>query len=360
MLLYLEGGQKMRRFSRIKSSEIGHTPGDLHGVEKNGKSEIELIIYNADNYERKKIDDIREEDINNENYLSWINIIGIKDVDLLKKVGSLLDLHPLTLEDITNTRQRPKKEEFENYLITIIDILSYNGDYIHSEQVSLILTENAVITFQEAEGDNFDPIRRRIEEGKGQIRKKGADYLLYSLLDAVVDNYFKILEKNEEQLEEIDRNVISEKAGPETLELIRSLKQEVIFLRKNIFPLNNVFSSLYRMDYNLINKDTNYYLRDVYDHVVQLIDEIDVIREMLSSLVDVYLSNKSNKMNEIMKVLTIIATIFIPLTFIAGIYGMNFQYMPELDNEIAYPAVMIFMLIIAVLQLIYFRWKKWF
>jgi magnesium transporter len=350
----------MRRFSRIKSSEIGHTPGDLHGVEENGKSEIELIRYNSDNYERRKIEEISEEFLNNNDYVSWINITGIRDVEVIKKVGKLLDLHPLTLEDITNTRQRPKKEEFENYLITIIDILSYNGDYIQSEQVSLILTENAVITFQEAEGDDFDPIRRRLEEAKGQIRKKGADYLLYSLLDAVVDNYFKILEKTEEQLEEIDKSVVSEKAGPETLELIQSLKQEIIFLRKNIWPLNSVFSSLYRIDFNLFNKETDYYLRDVYDHIVQLMDEIEVIREMLSSMLDVYLSNKSNKMNEVMKVLTIIATIFIPLTFVAGIYGMNFQYMPELDNKLAYPAVMIFMLIIAVLQLIYFRWKKWF
>jgi magnesium transporter len=350
----------MRRFSRIKSSEIGHTPGDLHGVEENGNSEIELIRYNSDNYERRKIEEISEEFLNNNDYVSWINITGIRDVEVIKKVGKLLDLHPLTLEDITNTRQRPKKEEFENYLITIIDILSYNGDYIQSEQVSLILTENAVITFQEAEGDDFDPIRRRLEEAKGQIRKKGADYLLYSLLDAVVDNYFKILEKTEEQLEEIDKSVVSEKAGPETLELIQSLKQEIIFLRKNIWPLNSVFSSLYRIDFNLFNKETDYYLRDVYDHIVQLMDEIEVIREMLSSMLDVYLSNKSNKMNEVMKVLTIIATIFIPLTFVAGIYGMNFQYMPELDNKLAYPAVMIFMLIIAVLQLIYFRWKKWF
>jgi magnesium transporter len=350
----------MRRFSRIKSSEIGHTPGDLHGVEGNGKSEIELIRYNSDDYKKIKITEISEEIFSNDNYVNWINITGIRDVEVIKKVGQLLNLHPLTLEDITNTRQRPKKEEFENYLITIIDILSYNGDYIQSEQVSLILTENAVITFQEAKGDDFDPIRIRIEEGKGQIRKKGADYLLYSLLDAVVDNYFKILEKTEEQLEEIDKNVISEKAGPETLELIQALKQEIIFLRKNIWPLNSVFGSLYRIDFNLFNKETDYYLRDVYDHIVQLMDEIEVIREMLSSMLDIYLSNKSNKMNEVMKVLTIIATIFIPLTFVAGVYGMNFQYMPELDNKLAYPAVMIFMLIIAVLQLIYFRWKKWF
>jgi len=350
----------MRRFSRIKSSEIGHTPGDLHGVEKNGAAEIELIKYNQSDYERRKIEEITEELIKDKEFVTWINIIGINDVEVVKRVGELLEIHPLTLEDITNTRQRPKKEEFENYLITILDILSYKEDYLESEQVSLILTNNTVITFQEEKGDDFDPIRRRIEEAKGQIRKRGADYLLYSLLDSVVDNYFKILETTEQHLEEIDELVVSAKAGPETLERIQSLKQEIIFLRKNIWPLSNVFGSLYRLDFSFISRETDYYFRDVYDHIVQLMDELEVSREMLSSMLDVYLSNKSNKMNEVMQVLTIIATIFIPLTFIAGVYGMNFHYMPELDNRLAYPAVMIFMLVIAVIQLIYFRWKKWF
>jgi len=350
----------MRKFSRLKSSEIGHTPGDLHGVEKDGSAKIEVIKYNQDEYIREKFDEISEEIFNDDKYVSWINIIGINDVEVLKKVGKILKLHPLTLEDITNTRQRPKKEEFDDYLITIIDILSYSDEYIQSEQVSLILTQNAVITFQETEGDDFNSIRRRLEEAKGQIRRRKADYLLYALLDSVVDNYFQILEKTEERLEEIDDKVVSAEAGPEILELIQSLKEEIIFLRKNIWPLSSVFNSLYRVDFALMQKETDYYLRDVYDHVVQLMDEIEVSREMLSSMLDVYLSNKSNKMNEVMQVLTIIATIFIPLTFIVGIYGMNFQYMPELDNEMAYPAVMILMLLIAVLQLIYFRWKKWF
>ncbi|MFN2340266.1 MAG: magnesium/cobalt transporter CorA [Halanaerobium sp.] len=349
----------MRKFSRVKSSEIGHTPGTLHGIEKEIEAEIELIQFNQEVFKRKKVEDFSLELIEAD-HVNWINITGIHDVELVKEVGKSIDLHPLTLEDITNTRQRPKKEEFDDYIITILDMLSYRGEYIQSEQVSLILLENTVITFQEAHGDDFNPVRVRIEENKGQIRKKEADYLFYALLDAIVDNYFHILERNEEVLEELDDLVIGSKTGSDTLETIQNLKQEIVFLRKTIWPLNTMLGNLYRIESPLIKKETDYYLSDVYDHIGQLMDEIDVSRDMLSSMLDIYLSNKSNKMNEVMQFLTIISTIFIPLTFIAGVYGMNFYYMPELDNKIAYPAVMFLMLVIAVIQLIYFKRKKWF
>ncbi|MGM0499630.1 MAG: magnesium/cobalt transporter CorA [Bacillota bacterium] len=349
----------MRKFSRIKSSEIGHTPGTLHGIDKKIDAEIELIQFNADDVKRKMIKEFSLDIIEDDNYISWINITGIHDVELVKDIGRLINLHPLTLEDITNTRQRPKKEEFDNYIITILDMLSYEGEYIKSEQVSLILLENAVITFQEAHGDDFNPVRIRIEENKGQIRKKKADYLFYALLDSIVDNYFHILERNEEVLEELDDLVVAAKTGPDTLENIQDLKQEIVFLRKTIWPLNTIFGNLYRVESPLLSKETDYYLRDVYDHIGQLMDEIDVSRDMLSSMLDIYLSNKSNKMNEVMQFLTVISTIFIPLTFIAGVYGMNFRYMPELDHQIAYPAIMFLMLVIAIIQLIYFRRKKW-
>lgn len=348
----------MRKFSRVKSSEIGHTPGTLHGIEKEIDAEIELIQFNQDQIKRKTVEDFSLELIEVD-YVNWINITGIHDVELVKEVGKSIDLHPLTLEDITNTRQRPKKEEFDDYIITILDMLSYKGEYIQSEQVSLILLENTVITFQEAHGDDFNPVRVRIEENKGQIRKKEADYLFYALLDAIVDNYFHILERNEEVLEELDDLVIGSKTGSDTLETIQNLKQEIVFLRKTIWPLNTILGNLYRIESPLIKKETDYYLRDVYDHIGQLMDEIDVSRDMLSSMLDIYLSNKSNKMNEVMQFLTIISTIFIPLTFIAGVYGMNFKYMPELEHEIAYPAVMFLMLVIAVIQLAYFKRKKW-
>lgn len=349
----------MRKFSRIKSSEIGHTPGTLHGIEEKIEAEIEVIQFNEEEVQRKKVKSVSPELIEKENYVNWINITGIHDVELVKKVGQLLGLHPLTLEDITNTRQRPKKEEFEDYIITILDMLSYQGEYIQSEQVSLILRENTLVTFQEAHGDDFDPVRVRIEENKGQIRTKGADYLLYALLDAIVDKYFHILERNEEVLEDLDDLVVASRTGPDTLETIQNLKQEIVFLRKTIWPLNTIFGNLYRVDSPLIKKETDFYLRDVYDHIGQLMDEIDVSRDMLSSMLDIYLSNKSNKMNEVMQFLTVISTIFIPLTFIAGVYGMNFKYMPELESKIAYPAVMLLMLVIAVVQLIYFKSKKW-
>jgi magnesium transporter len=349
----------MRKFSRVKSSEIGHTPGTLHGIEKKVDAEIELIQFNEDFIEKKTVEDFSLE-LLEEDYVNWINITGIHDVELVKEVGKSIDLHPLTLEDITNTRQRPKKEEFDDYIITILDMLSYQGEYIQSEQVSLILLENTVITFQEARGDDFNPVRIRIEENKGQIRKKKADYLFYSLLDSIVDNYFHILERNEEVLEELDDLVVAAKTGPDTLEIIQDLKQEIVFLRKTIWPLNTIFGNLYRVESPLIKRETDYYLSDVYDHIGQLMDEIDVSRDMLSSMLDIYLSNKSNKMNEVMQFLTVISTIFIPLTFIAGVYGMNFKYMPELEHELAYPAVMFLMLVIAVIQLVYFKRKKWF
>lgn len=350
--------ERMRKFSRVKSSEIGHTPGTLHGIEEEIDAQIELIQFNEDTVRRKKVDDFSLELIE-ENFVNWINVIGLHDVELVKEVGKLIGLHPLTLEDITNTRQRPKKEEFDNYIITILDMLSYKGEYIQSEQVSVILRENTIITFQEAQGDDFNPVRTRIEENKGQIRKKDTDYLFYALLDAIVDNYFHILERNEEVLEELDDIVVAAKTGPDTLEIIQDLKQEIVFLRKTIWPLNTIFGNLYRVESPLIKKETDYYLRDVYDHIGQLMDEIDVSRDMLSSMLDIYLSNKSNKMNEVMQFLTVISTIFIPLTFIAGVYGMNFKYMPELEHKIAYPAVMFLMLVIAVIQLIYFKRKKW-
>lgn len=349
----------MRKFSRRKSSEIGHTPGTLDGIDENIEAEIELIKFNADDVQIKKVEEFSLELIEDTNYINWINITGINDVELVKEIGSLLDLHPLTLEDITNTRQRPKKEDFDNYTITILNMLSPHSEYIQSEQVSLILFKNSVISFQEAQGDDFNPVRTRIEKNKGQIRKKKADYLYYALLDSIVDNYFEILERNEEILEELDDLVVAAKTGPDTLEIIQDLKQEILFLRKIIWPLNTIFGNFYRINSSLISEETNYYMRDVYDHIRQLMDEIDISRDMLSNMLEIYLSNKSNKMNEVMQFLTVISTIFIPLTFIAGIYGMNFKYMPELNSEVAYPVVMFLMLLIAIIQLLYFRSKKW-
>jgi magnesium transporter len=226
------------------------------------------------------------------------------------------------------------------------------------EQVSIILGPNFVISLQESKGDVFDAIRERVRSDRGRIRKMAADYLAYALIDAVVDNYFIILEKLGEEIEDMEDELVSN-PSPETLQNIHRLKREMIFLRKSVWPLRELISRLERWESPLIDKSIYIYLRDLYDHTIQVIDAIETFRDMLSGMLDIYLSSVSNRMNEVMKVLTIIATIFIPLTLIAGIYGMNFRYMPELESPWGYPIVYIVMLTIGVIMLIYFRRKKW-
>jgi len=292
--------------------------------------------------------------------ITWINIDGIQRIDVIEKIGKHFNLHPLALEDIVNTGQRPKMEDFVDYIFVVLKMLYYDEKEreTKAEQLSLVLGPNWVISFQENEGDVFDPIRERIRADKGRIRKMGADYLVYALIDAVVDNYFIILEKIGEKIEEIEDELVANPA-PETLQAIHNLKRQMIFLRKSVWPLREVISRLERWESQLINKSTDIYLRDVYDHTIQVIDAIETFRDMLSGMLDIYLSSVSNRMNEVMKVLTIIATIFIPLTLVAGLYGMNFRYMPELEWPWGYPLVLFFMFAIGVLMLIYFRKKKW-
>jgi magnesium transporter len=264
------------------------------------------------------------------------------------------------MEDIINREQRPKIDDLENYLFLVLKMLQYDEkeQKIKFEQVSLILGSTYVISFQEREGDVFNIIRKRIKEGKGRIRKMDSDYLAYSLIDAIVDNYFSILEKIGERIEDIEGEVITN-PSPETLQSIYSLKRDLIFLRKSVWPLREVITKMERGEIKLITKPTELFLRDVYEHTIQVIDTIESFRDMISGLLDIYLSSISNKMNEVMKVLTIIATIFIPLTFIAGIYGMNFQNMPELGWHWGYFIVLCVMLVIGITMIIYFKRKNW-
>jgi magnesium transporter len=259
-----------------------------------------------------------------------------------------------------NTGQRPKMEDFDDYLFIVLKMFHYDEkeNETKTEQVSLILSTNYVISFQESEGDVFDPIRERMRTDRGRIRKMGADYLAYTLIDAIVDNYFMVLEKIGEKIEDIEDELVKNPT-PEVLQTIHRLKRELIFLRKSVWPLREVISRLERWESPLINKSIDIYLRDVYDHTIQVIDSLETFRDMLSGMLDIYLSSVSNRMNEVMKVLTIIATIFIPLTLIAGIYGMNFRYMPELDWVWGYPMVYVIMLAISAVMLMYFRRKKW-
>lgn len=346
-----------------RSTKTGLPPGVLiHiGEKKVELAKINILDYDENQFEEKEARTIREcFPFKDKPTITWMNIDGLHQVDIIEKIGKNFDFHPLLLEDILNTEQRPKIEDFETHIYIVLKMLYYDDitNEINSEQVSIIFGQNFVISFQEKEGDVFNPIRERIRTGKGRIRKMGADYLAYSLIDAIVDSYFIILEKLGENIEDVEETMIANPT-PETLHAIHRLKRKMISLRKSVWPLREVVSALERSDSSLIQEPTRIYLKDVYDHTIQVIDTVETFGDVLSGMLDVYLSSISNKMNEIMKVLTIIATIFIPLTFIAGVYGMNFEYMPELKWRWGYSVVWFVMLIIGISMLVYFRKKKW-
>lgn len=344
------------------SSKAGLPPGTLiHIGDRTGDPvRFTVILFDETGYEEAecatpeeifaKIDDRRT---------AWINVTGLEQTDRIQAVCEHFGLHPLTQEDIVNTEQRPKVEEFEDYLYLVIKMLMADapGD-ISAEQVSIIIGKNRVISFQETPGDVFESIRNRLRTGKGRIRKGGADYLLYSLVDAIVDGYFDVFEKLGDWIEIVEEELVTDPA-PATLQKINTLKRDLLHLRKAIYPVREVAARLERGDSELIGDWTLIYFKDVYDHVVQVADTMETYRDMAGGMLDIYLSSVSNRMNEVMKVLTIIATIFIPLTFVVGLYGMNFEYMPELTHPWGYPAVILVMVIIAVIEIAYFRMKRW-
>ena len=293
--------------------------------------------------------------------VTWLDIDGVHQAEVLESVGNYANLHPLVLEDIHNTYQRPKVEDYDDYLYIVLKMISWDSDSneAQAEQVSLILGKSYVISFKEDPGDIFDPIRQRLREGKGRIRKLGADYLAYSLLDQVVDHYFIVLENLGERVEDLEEELVTN-PDKSTLQTIYHLKRELIYLRKSVWPLREAISSLERGESPLFQPETLIYLRDVYDHTIQVIDTIETFRDMVSGMLDIYLSSVSNRMNEVMKVLTIIATIFIPLTFITGVYGMNFNYMPELQWRWGYFSIWGVMIVIVIGMVVYFKRKGWF
>ena len=328
---------------------------------KEEKVRITIIDYNEESFQEKEAKKAEEcFPFKDKPTVTWINIDGIHNVEVIEQIGKHFDMHPIIIEDIITTTQRPKYEDFGSYIFIVLKMLYYEEreDQTNSEQVSLIVGSNFVISFQEKEGDIFDPVRERIRNAKGRIRKMGSDYLAYSLIDAIVDHYFIILEKLGERVEQMEEELITNPT-PETLQLIHELKREMIFLRKSVWPLREVISGLQRTESPLIQKTTMIFLRDVYDHTIQVIDTVETFRDMVSGMLDIYLSSISNKMNEVMKVLTIIATIFIPLTFIVGVYGMNFRYMPELQWEWGYFIVWTMIVMVGISMVIYFKRKKW-
>jgi magnesium transporter len=354
----------MIRFIKRISKKKGLPPGSLiHvGEKKTEKVRIGLIDYDEARMEERELAEVREcFPYKDTATVTWVNVDGLHEVDMIQKLGDRFGLHPLVLEDIVNTGQRPKVEDFEDYLFLIIKMLTYDHEegLVKAEQFSLILGPHYVLSFQEKGGDVFEPVRERLRKGKGRMRKRGPDYLLYALIDAIVDNYFVVLERMAEGIEILEEGIMTDPSS-DLLNQIHHLKRELIYLRKSVWPLREAISALERGESGLVQENTAIYLRDVYDHTIQVVDTVETFRDMVSGMLDVYLSNVSNRMNEVMKVLTIIATIFIPMTFLAGIYGMNFKYMPELEWFWGYPIVWFIMLLVGLVMVLYFRRKKWF
>ncbi|MDI3487156.1 magnesium/cobalt transporter CorA [Methanolobus sp. WCC1] len=354
----------MKKLFYKTSKKAGLAPGSLiHiGEERTEKPRISIIDYDKENYQERVVENVEEcFPFKDHPTVTWINIDGIHQVDIIEKLGQHFGLHPLVMEDIVHTTQRPKMEDYDSYIYIVLKML-WIGDGeetdVKAEQVSIILGENFVLSFQELEGDTFNFVRERIRNSKGRIRQMGSDYLAYALLDSIVDNYFIIIEKFGEIIEDLEEELV-DNPEPETLQNIHNLKKEMIYLRKSVWPLREVINGLDRSESDLIKDSTFVFLKDVYDHTIQVADAIETYRDILSGILDVYLSSVSNKMNEVMKTLTIIATIFIPLTFLAGMYGMNFSYMPELGWKWGYPAVWVINILIFISMYAYFRRKNW-
>ena len=346
-----------------RKKEIGLPPGTLvHvGQKKLEKTKITVIDYSSRRFlekEVKRFDEcFRFRDTAS---VTWINIDGVHEADVIRRIGDHFKIHPLIQEDIMNTAQRPKLEDFGGYIYFVVRLARpgrKNGEEMF-EQISLVLGKNFVISFQEDIGGEFDLVRNRIRQGKGRIRQMGADYLAYALLDSVVDSYFAVLEKQGEEIEILEEELLA-KPDRETLHRIHRLKRDMIFMRKAVWPLREVVSGLERMESRLVRPSTVIFLKDVYDHIIQVIDAVETYRDMLTGMMDIYLSSVSNRMNEVMKVLTIISTIFIPLTFLAGVYGMNFKFMPETEWRGGYFFVLGIMIVAAGLMVRLFRKKRW-
>jgi magnesium transporter len=354
----------MSKIFRKRSEKVGLPPGTIvHiGERKAQKHRITIVDYDETKFQERELETIEESfPFKDTSTITWINIDGLHQLKIIEKIGKHFNIHPLVLEDIANTEQRPKMEDFDDYLFLILKMICFEekDKRIKVEQVGLILGSNFVISFREEKGNVFDPVRQRIISKKGRIRKKGADYLAYALIDVIVDSYFLILERIGDQIEDLEEDLMD---GPrqETMQAIHSLKRELLQFRKSVWPLQEMINKLEKGESEMFNESTQIYLKDVHDHTIHVIDTIEIFHDMLSGLLDLYISSVSNKMNEIMKVLTIIATIFIPLTFIAGVYGMNFKYMPILEWRYGYPMVLLVMLIIGVGMIIYTRKREWF
>jgi len=339
--------------------KIGIPPGTLvHvGERKIEDVMIEAYVYDKDSFDHHPVVSLSEL-VLDPSKRTWIDVRGIHDDGIIREFGDRFGIHPLVLEDIMNSRQRPKIEEYEDYLFIVLKgILPLDDGYI-MEHVSILLFSNLVITFQEVPENSFANLLERFEKSKGRIRADGSDYLVYAIIDTVVDRYFLVVENLSEKIEDLEYEIV-ENLTDGSLARIQMIKKDITEIRKTVNPHRDIAYKLERIENDLINDNTNIYIRDVYDHLVQIIENIDTYREILSGLLEIHLSNLSNKMNEVMKVLTVIATIFIPLSFIAGVFGMNFANMPELGWKYSYPITLFSMLFIGLIMMMFFRGKKW-
>lgn len=358
-----KGFHVVKKLMNSYAKRVALPPGTLvHLGDKTlDRTLFSVIVYDQETHDRHEPETFQEAvGYLRPEKICWLNITGLQDTALLQEVGNYFNIHSLTLEDILNTGQRPKAEMFAEHIFLVLKMIHYD-DERHSldiEQVSFILGKNFVITFQERPGDVMDALRERIANAKGLIRKRGADYLFYSIIDIIIDHYFTSLESLSDEIEDIEAEVLESPDSGSAQELHR-IKRELLFLRKSVWPMREQITVLLREGHTLITLDTAPYLRDLYDHVIQVIDTIEVFRDMIAGLLDIYLSSISNRTNDVMRILTIIATIFIPLTFVAGIYGMNFEYMPELRHPMGYPAVLVTCGAIAAGMLAFFRRKGW-
>jgi magnesium transporter len=348
---------------RKSARKVGLPPGTLLHIGNVRSNATTITVLDYDEHSCREIAVRTVEELlsfKSSSTITWIQVSGIHQIDVMEKIGQVFGLHPLTMEDILNTTHRPKLEDHGEYVHIILKMLYYQADDANPEieQISLIIGSNYVISFLESEKDHFHQLREWIQQGKGRIRKLASDYLAYAIMDIIVDRYFIILEKLGETVEFLEDKLLLD-ATPDILPEIHALKTEMLFLRKLVWPIREMIGALERGQTALFQESTLIYLRDIYDHTIQVIDTLETYRDIMSGMLDIYLSSINNRLSEVMKVLTIISTIFIPLTFIAGVYGMNFKNMPELEWEWGYPLVLALMLTIGAFMLRYFKRKKW-
>jgi magnesium transporter len=345
------------------SEKAGLPPGSLVHVGKvhQHAHKISVVNYNKSTLKKHTVNSIDELlDYKLTDTITWVIIDGLKDVSIIEAIGLHFDIHPLVLEDILNTHQRPKFEEFNDYLYIVIKAISMGNRSlkVKYEQISLLVLQNFVFTFIEKPDTLFHPILNRLDNDKSQVRNLGTDYLAYLIMDTVVDEYFSLQDAFDDLIEGVEDKLLSNPTS-ETLATIQKIKRELIFFRRSVSPLRELLAAIHRSESPLLNEKTKRYFGDVYDHAIRIIEAIESYRDLIAGMLDIYLSSVSNKMNETMKVLTVFASIFIPLTFVAGVYGMNFEYMPELKWRWGYPAIWVFFISVSVILLRFFRKNKW-